>query len=103
MTARRTGLLCAAVLLRCAVAGWAPGEERHENFDKDPGWDGQNNRATVPEKRTIRQDFGYSRTANVAGKDGKPGGYLVWSTFVLQKARAYLEGGSAGLECEATE
>jgi hypothetical protein len=42
------------------VLGWASAlaEQRHENFDKDPGWDGQNNRSGKPE--TIRQDFGWS-------------------------------------------
>ncbi len=73
MTARRT-LLSGVAILLCLVAGLALAEERHENFDKDPKWDGQNNRATTPEKRTVRQDFGYSRTANVAGKpDANPG------------------------------
>jgi hypothetical protein len=63
------GVIVAALLL----TGWGAAEERTENFDKDPKWDGQNNRATAPEKRTVRQDFGYSRTANVGGKDAKPG------------------------------
>ncbi len=26
------------------------------------------------------------QTVRVTGKDGKPGGYLIWSTYVLQKA-----------------
>lgn len=31
--------------------------------------------------------WGYTKqTISVTGKDGKPGGYLVWSTYVLQKA-----------------
>ena len=45
-------------------------EERTERFDKDPVWDGRNNRATTPVKRTVRQAFGYSRTANAGGKLG---------------------------------
>jgi hypothetical protein len=51
-------------------------KERTERFDKDPGWDGQNNRATTPEKRTIRQDFGYSRTAHAGGRAGEVGGFI---------------------------
>src|SRR5688572_21863958 len=51
------------ILIAFALAGPVPGKERTERFDKDPGWDGQNNRATG-EKRTIKQDFGYSRTAH---------------------------------------
>ena len=74
MTHRR--MLCGAIVLACWVAGWAAAEERTERFDKDPGWDGQNNRATTPEKRTVRQDFGYSRTANAGGKPGEVGGFI---------------------------
>src|SRR5438132_5720483 len=51
-------------------------EERTEHFDKDPGWEGKNNRAATPDKRTVRQDFGYSRTANAGGKAGEIGGYI---------------------------
>ena len=36
-------------------------EERHENFDQDPAWEGHNNRASVPEPQGVRQDFGYSK------------------------------------------
>ena len=47
-----------------ALAFWltvpAAAAERTERFDKDPGWDGHNNRSTTPEPRTVRQDFGYS-------------------------------------------
>jgi hypothetical protein len=37
----------------------ANAEERTEHFDRDPGWEGHNNRLAVS-PRTIRQDFGYS-------------------------------------------
>jgi hypothetical protein len=49
-------------------------EERTEHFDRDPGWDGQNNRSTV--SRTIRQDFGYSKTTQIGGKPGEIGGFI---------------------------
>lgn len=65
----------AVMLLLCTLVGRGPGEERTERFGKDPGWDGVNNRATVPGKRTVRQDFGYSRTSNV-GKGGEVGGFI---------------------------
>jgi hypothetical protein len=58
------------------LAAWAAGKEKTERFDKDPGWEGVNNRASVPDKRTIRQDFGYSRTANAGGKVGEIGGLI---------------------------
>ena len=48
----------------------AMAEQRQENFDKDPGWDGHNNRSVKPE--TIRQDFGWSSdTTNAGGTAGE--------------------------------
>ena len=48
-----------------------------ETFDRDPGWDGRNNRpADPPRTRAIRQDFGYSRTAHAGGKAGEVGGFI---------------------------
>jgi hypothetical protein len=67
---------CGAAVLACGVVGWAAAEERTERFDKDPGWEGRNNRATTPEVRTVRQDFGYSRTANAGGRPGEVGGFI---------------------------
>lgn len=75
MTTRRIALLLGAILLACITARVAA-EERTERFDKDPGWDSQNNRSSTPEKRTVRQDFGYSRTANAGGKLGEIGGFI---------------------------
>lgn len=65
-----------AVLFGVVSAAGAPAEERTERFDKDPGWEGVNNRATTPARRTIRQDFGYSKTANAGGKAGEVGGFI---------------------------
>jgi hypothetical protein len=61
----------AAALLSAATA-----EERTERFDKDPGWDGYNHRSTNSEPRTIKQDFGYSKTANTGGAAGEVGGFI---------------------------
>jgi hypothetical protein len=47
-----------------------------ERFDRDPGWDGHNNRAASPAVRAIRQDFGYSRTTHAGGRPGEIGGFL---------------------------
>ena len=33
-------------------------DERHETFDRDPAWDGHNNRARGPKPQRVRQDFG---------------------------------------------
>jgi hypothetical protein len=50
-------------------------EQRQENFDRDPGWDGHNNRSAKPE--TIRQDFGWSaNTTNAGGAPGEIGGQV---------------------------
>jgi hypothetical protein len=57
------------ILGTCLVAaGIAAGVgERTERFDKDPGWDGRNNRSTAFEPRPVRQDFGYSPETQHAG------------------------------------
>jgi hypothetical protein len=68
--------LGAAAALACCLAGWAAARGRTERFDKDPEWDGVNNRAAAPEKRTVRQDFGYSRTAHAGGECGEVGGFI---------------------------
>ena len=52
-------------------------DERHETFDRDPAWDGHNNRARVPEPQRVRQDFGYSKTQFAGGVSaGEIGGFL---------------------------
>jgi hypothetical protein len=62
--------------LTCLAAA-AVAEERHESFDKDPGWDGVNNRAREPGPRTITQDFGYSAgTSHAGGTPGEMGGLI---------------------------
>jgi hypothetical protein len=50
--------------------------ERTEHFDRDPGWEGHNNRAKVPQPRLIRQDFGFSNTAHTGGDPGEIGGLI---------------------------
>src|SRR5439155_17953917 len=63
-------------LFVACLAGMALAEERTERFDKDPGWEGHNNRSTVPPARTVRQDFGYSKTAHAGGRPGEIGGFI---------------------------
>jgi hypothetical protein len=73
----RSSWALGAVALAASLTGWAAGEERTERFDKDPNWDGRNNRSTVLEPRTIRQDFGYSpSTAHAGGAAGEVGGLI---------------------------
>jgi hypothetical protein len=60
-------------LLRSSVA---LAEERHESFDRDPAWESHNNRATKPEPREVRQDFGHSSTRHCRSKAGEIGGFI---------------------------
>src|SRR5437764_1100590 len=62
-------LLCLTVL--AALAAGAADDRpkaalKAESFDKDPGWEGHNNRVVPDRVPTVVQDFGYSKT-NVAG------------------------------------
>src|SRR5947208_7964192 len=50
-------------------------EERTEHFDRDPGWEGHNNRLAVS-PRTIRQDFGYGKSSHASGPAGEIGGFI---------------------------
>ncbi len=52
---------------------------RQEHFDKDPGWDGLNNRLKPDPKDipAIQQNFGYSKTAFAGGETGEIGG-TIW-------------------------
>jgi hypothetical protein len=81
----------AAVLVGAALAALPAGglgaKERVEHFDEDPGWDGQNNRAAAPEKRTVRQDFGYSPTEHAGGKAGEVGGFITPAAETAYYAR----------------
>ena len=75
--------VCLALLVTLAVdAGSGKTDDqskaalKSESFDKDPGWEGHNNRI-VPERfPMVTQDFGYSKS-NFAGKDaGELGGHI---------------------------
>lgn len=68
--------LTVLTFVACGTVSWSRAEERLERFDRDPGWDGNNNRADSPKPRTVRQDFGYSRTAHVGGRPGEVGGFI---------------------------
>ena len=56
-----------AAILLMLLPGLTLAKERTEHFDKDPNWDGQNNRATTPEPRKVRQDFGYDAATRRVG------------------------------------
>jgi hypothetical protein len=75
MRSRRALSISGLIALVC-IAGSAAGKERVQRFDKDPGWEGRNNRSPTPAKRVIQQNFGFSRTANAGGKAGEIGGLI---------------------------
>ncbi len=47
-----------------------------ESFDRDPGWEGRNNRIVPKEYPTITQDFGYSRSHFAGKSPGEMGGQI---------------------------
>lgn len=74
----------AAVLLAAVTAGavTAPAEEppktvqKSQSFDRDPGWEGHNNRLLPRELPTITQEFGYSKTGFAGKAAGEMGGLV---------------------------
>src|SRR5437016_1171016 len=59
-----------------ALGGAAAAALKSEHFDKDPGWEGIDNRIVPKVIPTAQQDFGYSPT-NFAGKaSGEIGGKI---------------------------
>jgi hypothetical protein len=69
-------LLTVLAINAATVLAQVVGNTRTQNFDRDPNWDGHNNRATKPEPMQVRQDFGYSATAHAGGKKGEIGGFM---------------------------
>jgi hypothetical protein len=63
-------------ILTLLCTGFIAAGEKVEHFDRDPGWDGQNNRSEQSKPREVKQDFGYSRTAHAGGQAGEIGGFI---------------------------
>ena len=81
---RRVILACGmlGVLLILPIGPAGEGEKpkmvvKTERFDRDPGWEGFNNRIVPTKIPTITQDFGYSATELVGKGKGEIGG-IVW-------------------------
>src|SRR3954471_18809959 len=70
----RSNVACLGVIFLAASLAMAG--ERTESFDRDPGWEGKNSRATTTEPRDVRQDFGFSPTDHAGRKPGEMGGLL---------------------------
>jgi hypothetical protein len=83
MNPRFRAALTVAVTTAVALLGAALAAEPAEpgmktaTFDRDPEWDGHNNRsARKAPPLVVRQDFGFSNTAHAGGKPGEIGGFL---------------------------
>ena len=73
-------LLLAAIYFLCgqsqAADAQTPPLLKIEHFDRDPGWEGHNNRIVPPRVRLVTQDFGYSPTHFAGQGAGEMGGRI---------------------------
>ncbi len=77
MICRRISEVCITMLLLSMCLSTAAAEERLQDFATDPGWDRLNNRSEKPNKRTIKQDFGYHTSQHAGGeRAGEIGGFI---------------------------
>lgn len=53
---------------------------KSEHFDKDPNWEGFNNRVVPKHPKIVKQDFGYSQTNHAGQAPGEMGGKVQRST-----------------------
>lgn len=51
-----------------------------ETFERDPNWEGHNNRITPKQTLIVKQDFGYSATSHAGKTPGEVGGRIQRST-----------------------
>src|SRR5262245_26262672 len=72
------GVLAVGLLVSQRPGSSSQAGERMETFDRDPGWEAQNNRAKSIPARVVRQDFGFSPGTHHAGGRGvgEPGGVI---------------------------
>lgn len=78
MSARRWLVHLTIVASLMVQAGGAIcGAERTEHFDREPNWEGHNQRTARDTPETVRQDFGFSPTAHAGGKAGEIGGFVM--------------------------
>lgn len=79
---RGTPCAIAGIVVALAASGarTAPDQQppkasaRSQSFDRDPGWEGRNNRQLPRELPTVTQDFGYSETSFAGKARGEMGG-----------------------------
>jgi len=51
----------------------------HQDFSRDPGWEGVKNRIRASDPPTVKQDFGWSATNKAGGDKGEIGG-TIWQS-----------------------
>jgi len=66
--------LAAVMISASAFAAEGGTVLKTEHFDRDPGWEGFNNRIVPKNMRTVIQDFGYGRTNHAGAARGEIGG-----------------------------
>jgi hypothetical protein len=77
--ASRVLLLLVGLVVSASVSGGQdtpPSNLKSESFDKDPGWEGSNNRMVPAKPATATQDFGYSPTRFAGKGQGEIGGRI---------------------------
>src|SRR5256885_12646847 len=81
--------LAFCIVLFAVASVHGEGKTKRENFDRDPGWEGINNRsARTGEPVTVREDFGFSNTQNAGGTSrGEVGGYIAQAGEVAYYAK----------------
>src|SRR4051794_162614 len=76
------GILLGAIALPACGAAVAAADSapalKTEAFDRDPGWDGLNNRVPPKDPKAVHQDFGYSEATHFAGKEAGEIGGTIW-------------------------
>jgi hypothetical protein len=70
-------VVLAVAIATAGVKGPPEQAIKTESFDKDPGWEGHNNRLLPEVLPSITQDFGYSETHFASTKKGELGGKVV--------------------------
>src|SRR2546425_6121167 len=65
------------VLVFCSHVAGQGAVERRQAFDRDPQWEGVNNRIVRTQFPGITQDFGFSKTNFAGDAPGEIGG-LIW-------------------------
>src|SRR5688500_6917083 len=66
-----------AIVIVVACGTVSRAEVKSENFDKDPAWEGFQNRDAPKQVKTVAQDFGH-RATNFAGKAKGEIGGTIW-------------------------